>query len=142
MIFDANNHRPHYYVADEHTLHVRAATRAQYRAALEAAWRMAQEPDQDDPEPEPQLSPYEQRKHDVVRAWIAPQTPWGQQAQPKYWNDPPTDPITAVVVPAKINPRKGAGRVTEAEIAAYRAAEQAAFRERLFRRWQSNVEHL
>ena len=143
MTYDARDHQPHYYVGDEHTLHIRAETRAQYRAALEAAWRGAQdEPEEPEPEPALQLSPREQARHDLQRAWIAPPQPWGRASQPRYWNDPPTDPITAVTTPAAINPRKGAGPVTPEEVAAYRAQEAAAFRERLTRRWISNLNHL
>jgi hypothetical protein len=138
-------HRPGYVtVTDEHVLLLRSRTRAEHLQALQAAWQMAQEPDHPAPDdPEPALSPYEQQKHDLARAWIRPQqAPWQRPSQPKYWNDPPVDPITAVTVPAKVNPRKGAGPISAEEIARYRAQEAAAFRERLTRRWISNLNHL
>jgi hypothetical protein len=41
-----------------------------------------------------------------------------------------------------VNPRKGAGPVTPEEIAEFRAAERAAFAERLRERWRWNLYHL
>jgi hypothetical protein len=136
-------------------MRLRAQTRAQYLRTLSDAWRMAQEPDEtvdagEPPEPATALSPaaaraaaYERHKHELSRAWLAPQrAPWGQTAQPKYWNSPPVDPVTTVMVPAAINPRKGAGPVTPEEIEQFRAAERAAFAERLAERWRWNLFHL
>jgi hypothetical protein len=124
-------------------MRLRAQTRAKYLRTLSDAWRMAQEPDEtgdpvEPPEPaklsaaEARAGAYEQRKHELSRAWIAPRRAlWGQTGQPKYWNEPAVDPVTTVMMPAAINPRKGAGPVTPAEIAEFRAAERAAFAERL-----------
>jgi hypothetical protein len=85
---------------------------------------------------------YEKRKKDLSRAWISPPVaPW-RAAQPRYWNDPPTEPVTAVTVPAAVNPRKGSGPLTPEEIAEYRAAEREAFAERLRERWRWNLYHL
>jgi hypothetical protein len=90
---------------------------------------------------------YETRKAELSRAWISPQrAPWGQATrtpmQPQYWNDPPVDPVTAVVEPAAINPRKGAGPVTPEEVEKVRAEERSAFARRLAERWRWNVSHL
>src|SRR5262245_960190 len=134
-------------------MRLRAETRAQYLRTLSDAWRMAQEPDEtgdpvEPPEPaklsaaEARAAAYEQHKHELSPAWIAPQrAPWGT-AQPRYWNDPPVDPVTTITTPAAINPRKGAGPVTPEEIEAFRAAERAAFAERLRERWRWNLFHL
>jgi hypothetical protein len=84
---------------------------------------------------EPKLSPREKYKRKLARAWM-------NSAAPRYWDEPPIDPVTAVVVPAAINPRKGSGPVTAEEIERHRAAEQATFVERLQRRWISNLSHL
>jgi hypothetical protein len=46
------------------------------------------------------------------------------------------------MLPAAMNPRKGSGPVTPEEIAAFRAAERAAFAERLTERWRWNLYHL
>ena len=133
-------------------MRLRAKTRTQYLRTLSDAWRMAQDPDpgETDPEPASARSPaearaaaYEQQKYELARAWIAPQrAPWQTPMQPRYWNEPPVDPVTTVTVPAAINPRKGAGPVTPEEIAQFRAAERAAFAERLRERWRSNLFHL
>jgi hypothetical protein len=88
------------------------------------------------PEPdEPELSPREAFKKKLARAWM-------NSAAPRTWDEPPTDPVTAVVVPAAINTRKGSGAVTPEEIERYRVAEQKAFQERLQRQWISNLSHL
>jgi hypothetical protein len=153
MTFDADKH--HGVVSDELT-RLRAKTRTQYLRTLSEAWRMAQDPDPGEteapgePEPSTARSPaearaaaYEQHKYDLSRAWIAPQrAPWGQPSQPKYWNEPPADPVTTVMLPAAVNPRKGAGPVTPEEIEELRAAERRAFAERLSQRWRWNLFHL
>jgi hypothetical protein len=150
----ARDHQ-HYAAVSDEVMRLRAKTRAQYLRELSDAWRMAQEPetvDSGEPDPEPGIAPspaearaaaYEQHKYELARAWIAPQrAPWQQTAQPKYWNEPPVDPVTTVMIPAAMNPRKGAGPVTPEEIEQFRAAERAAFAERLRERWRSNLFHL
>jgi hypothetical protein len=143
MPFDADN-----------LTRLRAETRAKYLRTLSEAWRMAQEPDEtvdpvEPPEPaklsaaEARAAAYEQRKHELSRAWIAPRrAPWGQTGQPKYWNEPAVDPVTTITTPAAINSRKGAGPVTPEEIEQFRVAERAAFAERLRERWRWNLFHL
>jgi hypothetical protein len=92
---------------------------------------------------------YEEQKRRLSEAWLAPRrvpSPWEQATQtpmqPQYWNDPPVDPVTAVVEPAAINPRKGSGPVTAKEIEQVRAEQRAEFARRLSERWRWNIAHL
>jgi hypothetical protein len=90
----------------------------------------------DSPEPdEPELSPREKYKRKLARAWM-------NSNSPRYWAEPPVDPVTAITTPAAINPRKGSGPVTPEEIAEFRARERQAFAERISRQWISNLAHL
>jgi hypothetical protein len=84
---------------------------------------------------EPELSPREKYKRKLARAWM-------NSKSPRYWTDPPVDPVTAITTPAAINPRKGSGPVTPEEIAEFRARERQAFAERISRQWASNLAHL
>jgi hypothetical protein len=88
-----------------------------------------------EPDPDPDLTPYERHKRDLARAWLT------STAQPRYWEMPVVDPVAQVVVPAASNPAKGSGP-TPYEIERHRAAEQAAFVERLRQRWINNLSHL
>jgi hypothetical protein len=84
---------------------------------------------------EPELSPREEYKRKLSRAWL-------RSKPPKYWTEPPVDPVTAVVVPAAVNPRKGSGPLTEEEIELFRALQRLEFAAELRQRWQNNVMHL
>jgi hypothetical protein len=94
----------------------------------------ADDPPPDSPEVE-QLTPRERHKRAISRAWLT------STAQPRYWEMPVVDPMAQVVVPAASNPAKGSGP-TLVEIERHRAAEQAAFVERLRQRWINNLSHL
>jgi hypothetical protein len=108
-------HGPGYVDVDEDMARLRGETRADYLRALNQEWL----------------------KRDLTTAWMTTRAP-------KYWNEasPVVDPVEQVTVPAAINPRKGSGPISADEIEAFRAAERAAFRERLQRRWINNLMHL
>ena len=87
------------------------------------------------PEPdEPRLSQREKWKRKLERAYLDPHAP-------KYWNDPPIDPVTTITTPAVVNPREGAGLTLE-EIEQRRVAQQTEFARQLAERWLWNVAHL
>jgi hypothetical protein len=87
----------------------------------------------DPPEVE-QLSPYERHKRALARAWLYP-------AAPRYWEPEIRSPVAVITTPSSANAQKGSGP-TLAEIERHRAAEQAAFAERLRQRWINNLSHL
>jgi hypothetical protein len=122
----------------------------------------------DDEEPlspaELQRASYERRKYELSRAWLKPtQAPWSAN-EPRYWNYvAPPGPVANVMIPAAVNPAKGAGPVgpvstddppvsppsngggvalTREEIAEYRAREREEFAERLQKRWIWNLRHM
>jgi hypothetical protein len=86
-------------------------------------------------EAEPELSPREKYKRKLSRAWL-------NSKSPRYWTEPPVDPVTAVLVPAAVNPRKGSGPLTEEEIELFRALQRLEFAAELRQRWQNNLMHL
>jgi hypothetical protein len=126
---------------------------------LSDAWRMDADSGEADPDaanaqPEIVRSPaarralaYEARKRELATAWISPQrAPW-QQTQtpmyPNYWNSEPLDPVSVITTPAATCPAKGAGvTLTPEEVEKVRAAERAAFAERLSKAWTSRLYHL
>jgi hypothetical protein len=85
--------------------------------------------------PEPPRWPPEISKRDLSRAWLS------GTAQPRYWEPKVIDPVATVTVPAASNSAKGSGPSLK-EIERIRAAEQAAFAERLRQRWINNLSHL
>jgi hypothetical protein len=86
------------------------------------------------PEDDPDLSPYEQRKRALSRAYLYP-------AAPRYWEPEIPSVVAVITTPSSANPQKGSGP-SLAEIERHRAAEQAAFVERLRARWINNISHL
>jgi hypothetical protein len=62
-------------------------------------------------------------------------------AHPATWREEPPDVVTAVTVPTATAPNKGAGDL-EAEVERRRAAEHAAFAERLQNAWKSRISHM
>jgi hypothetical protein len=88
-----------------------------------------------EPDEAEELSPRDRWKRKLARAWM-------NSNSPRYWTEPPVDPVTAITTPAAINSRKGSGAVTPEEIEAFKARERAAFAERISRQWASNLAHL
>jgi hypothetical protein len=103
--------------------------RARYLASVSNAWRgldsnvWASDPPR-----------WPETKRSLGAAWL-------NSAQPKYWDRPPIDPVSQVVVPRKSNPAKGSGP-TRKRIAKAKAAEQAEFIRQLSERWRNNLYHL
>src|SRR6516165_10771624 len=92
---------------------------------------------------------YEEQKRRLSEAWLAPRrvpSPWEQATQtptqPQTWAEPFLDPVATVTLPAAINRSKGGGTLTAAEVERYRAAERAAFAQRLEQQWRWNIAHL
>ena len=92
---------------------------------------------------------YEEQKRRLSEAWLAPRrvpSPWEQPTQtpmqPQTWAEPFLDPVATVTLPAAINRSKGGGTLTAAEVERYRAAERAAFAQRLEQQWRWNIAHL
>ena len=102
--------------------------RNQYLASVRDAWRGTNSNVFMKPEP-PRWPP------EVLGAG------WHNSAAPKYWEPPIMGPVEQVTVPAAQNPSKGSG-LTPIEIESRRRAEQAAFVERLQKRWLWNLAHL
>jgi len=93
---------------------------------------------------------YQTRKRELSEAWLAPRrvlSPWEQATQTPRWPqtfaEPFLDPTAAVTLPVEVNKSKGAGVVLSPwEVERYRAAERAAFAERLRQQWRWNIAHL
>jgi hypothetical protein len=102
--------------------------RNQYLASVSNAWRDGGSSVFETPRPS-------QWPPEVVGAG------WHNSAAPKYWEPPIMGPVEQVTVPSGRNPSKGSG-LTLAEIEKRRRAEQAAFVERLQKRWLWNLAHL
>jgi hypothetical protein len=66
---------------------------------------------------------------------------WHETASPRYWEPPIIGPVEQVTVPEAQNPSKGSG-LTPLEIEKRRRAEQAAFVERLQKRWLWSLAHV
>jgi len=92
---------------------------------------------------------YEEQKRRLSEAWLVPRrvpSPWEQATQtspqPQTWAEPFLDPVATVTLPAAINRSKGGGSLTPEEVERYRAAERAAFAQRLEQQWRWNIAHL
>jgi hypothetical protein len=107
--------------------------RRQYLADLQAAHRGLNSDALMMPEPGRWPPPIDKR--DLARQRLNPKAP-------KYWTEPPVDPVTAITTPAAVNPRKGSGPVTPEEIERFKAAQQAEFIRQLNERWRNNLFHL
>jgi hypothetical protein len=89
----------------------------------------------DEPGEAEELSPRDRYKRKLSRAWM-------NSNSPKYWTEPPIDPVEQVTVPAAVNPAKGSGPVTAEEIAEFKANEREEFKRQLTERWRNNLMHL
>ena len=93
---------------------------------------------------------YEEQKRRLSEAWLAPRrvlSPWEQATQTPRWPqtfaEPFLDPTETVTLPVEVNKSKGAGVVLSPwEVERYRAAERAAFAQRLEQQWRWNISHL
>ena len=93
---------------------------------------------------------YQTRKRELGEAWLAPRrvlSPWEQATQTPRWPqtfaEPFLDPTETVTLPVEVNKSKGAGVVLSPwEVERYRAAERAAFAQRLEQQWRWNIAHL
>src|SRR6516162_9958921 len=91
---------------------------------------------------------YQTRKRELSEAWLMPRrvlSPWEQATQtpmqPQTFAEPFLDPTETVTLPVEVNKSKGAGVVLSPwEVERYRAAERAAFAERLRQQWRTRVE--
>ena len=93
---------------------------------------------------------YQTRKRELSEAWLVPRrvlSPWEQATQTPQWPqtfaEPFLDPTETVTLPVEVNKSKGAGVVLSPwEVERYRAAERAAFAQRLQQQWRWNISHL
>lgn len=100
---------------------------------------LAQQPD---PAP-PEMSPAEVREMPYQAAKRALGMMWMKGYQPHYWDRPPVDPLTAVLMPAEYAGNKGSGTdLTEQYIEMIRAQQRAAFAERMTQAYKFRHFHL